>query len=77
MSTNLRQRVFHGEQRGLGPVDALQIRSGVAEHLRVQVDAHLVAEARGAGVEVLGEDRLGVVQPAGHSDVLGALPRET
>ena len=72
----LRQRVFHGEQRGLGPVGALQVPSGPVEHLRTQVDAQLLGEPCGAFIEVLGEHRLGLVKAASHSDVLSALTRE-
>ncbi len=68
-----RQRVFHREQCRLRTVNALQVRRGSAKHLGVQVDTHLSAESRGAGVEVFGEDGLVVVEPLGHSDVLSAL----
>ena len=43
------------------------------EHLGTQVDSELVAETRCAPVEVLGEDRLGVVEATRHCGVLGAL----
>ena len=72
----LRQRVLHGEQGGLGPVGALQVPSGSVEHLRTQVDTQLLAKPRGAFIEVLGEHRLGLVEAASHSDVLSTLPRE-
>lgn len=59
----LRERVFHREQRRLRTVNALKICCGPVEHFGMQVDACLVAESGGAGVEVLGEDRLGVIEP--------------
>ena len=54
----LRKRVFHCEQRGLSVIGAGQVGSAPLEHLRAKVDAELVAEALGAPVEMLGEDRL-------------------
>ena len=72
----LRQRVFHGEQRGLGPVGALQVPSGSVEHLRPQVDTQLLVKPRGTFIEVLGEHRLGLVEATSHSGVLSTLTRE-
>ena len=68
--------IFHREQRGLGVVGAGQVRSRPVEHLGAQVDTEFVEETLGAHVEVLGEHRLGLVQPAGHSGVLRALARK-
>ena len=72
----LRQRVLDGEQRGLGAVGALQVAGGAFEDLGAQVDTEFLAEPGRALVEVLGEHRLGVVQAAGHPDVLRALAGE-
>ena len=72
----LRQRVFDGEQGGLGAVGALQVRSGAVEYLGTQVDAQLLGETCGALIEVLGEHRLGLVKAARHPDVLSALARK-
>ena len=71
-----RQRVLDGEQRGLGPVGALQIAGRALEDLGAQVDTELLAEPGRALVEVLGEHRLGVIQAACHPDVLRALTGE-
>src|SRR5579875_4183493 len=54
----LGQRILHREQRGLGSVGALEVPTGSVEYLRAQVDAQLIAEARGALIEVVSEDRL-------------------
>ena len=70
----LRQSIFHGEQGGLGQVGGLQ--RGPLEHLYLEVDAQFLSEAGGASVEDLSEHRLGVVEPAGHADVLSSLARE-
>ena len=67
----LRQSIFHGEQGGLGQVGGLQ--RGPLEHLYLEVDAQFRSEASGAPVEDLSEHRLGVVEAAGHADVLSSL----
>ena len=72
----LRQRVFHREQRRLGPVGALQVSCGPVEYLRAQVDTQLLTEPCGALIEMLGEHRLGLVEATGHPDVLSALARK-
>ena len=75
-SVNFANAYSHGEQRGLGPVGALQVPSGSVEHLRPQVDTQLLVKPRGAFIEVLGEHRLGLVEAASHSGVLSTLTRE-
>ena len=72
----LGQRVLDGEQRGLGAVGVLEVAPDAIEDLGAQVVAHLVAERRGALVEVPGEQRFALVQSAGHRDVLGPLSGE-
>ena len=69
-----RQRVLDREQSGLGQVGGLQAGAVFAEYLGGQIDAQLRGEAFGTAVEVLPEDRLGVMQTARHADVLGSLP---
>ena len=70
----LRQSIFHGEQGGLGQIGGLQ--RGPLEHLYLEVDAQFLSEAGGASVEDLPEHRLGVVEAAGHADVLRTLAGE-
>ena len=72
----LGQRVFDGEQRGLGAVGVFEVAPDAVEDLGPQVVTHLVAERRGALVEVPGEQRFALVQSAGHRDVLGPLSGE-
>ena len=57
-------------------VRPLQIEYDKHRYLRQQVDAEFGVEPGGAPVESLPEHRFGLVQPAGHPDVLGALTRE-
>ena len=75
----LRQRVFHREQRRLGQVGGLQsvrLLLAGAEHLGLQIDSQFGVETGDTPVEVLPEYSLGVVQAACHADMLGALTRK-
>ena len=72
----LRQRIFHREQRRLGPVGALQVSCGPVEYLRAQVDTQFLTEPCGALIEMLGKHRLGLIEATRHPDVLSALARK-